>query len=146
MRRDDELAPVQRPRPCEIVEKEIDAMHVHDVGIADVTENRQCDRVSFGTEVGDAHDFEAVEPFMLRQTVWFGGIEDAVERDDPYLMPVRALGAGEILDDILHPAHGRMKLPHDVRDAHVCCCPEKTLSANADRINPFLIKNCARCR
>jgi hypothetical protein len=34
-----------------------------------------------------------------------------------------------------------MKLPHDVRDSHVCCCPEKTLSANANRINPFPIKN-----
>jgi hypothetical protein len=36
-----------------------------------------------------------------------------------------ALRAGEILDDVFHPADGRMELAHDVRDAHVGSCPEK---------------------
>src|SRR3569833_3259615 len=40
-------------------------------------------------------------------------------------MTFGALRAGEILDDVFHSTDGRMELAHDVRDAHLCSCPEK---------------------
>jgi hypothetical protein len=100
----------------QIVEKEIDAMHMNHIGVRHMLQHLGTQRISAGTVKRQAHHANAVD-LRFRGKKFSGIPEQPVERNDFWnLIVMLALLFGDILDHIFHAAYGGRILTHDVHD------------------------------
>ena len=105
------------PPACEreVVEREVDAVHVHHVGFAQVLQHCREQRVALRAAVGQAVHRNAVHHFVGRQHL--GLAEHPVERDHARALAMQLLlHARNVEHHVFHAAPRREELTHDVHD------------------------------
>ena len=130
MRRYDELPPMKRRRPSKVIQEEVDPVHMHDVGVANVPDCGECDRISCRANIGNSDDLNTIELLELWQAVCAWCVEDVVQCDDADAVALINLSRCERFDNALQAADGRMELAHDMNNLHDNGCAPTVAETN----------------
>jgi hypothetical protein len=110
---------MERFGPCQEIEKKIDRMHVENIGIANMPQDRGRQGITFRAKIRNSNDFQPVYVFGTEQAFPFGRAKDTVKRDNSHLVTALALRPRKLHDDVFKSADRRMELPDDMDNAHI---------------------------